>query len=300
MNRLITTYTGGMPDHLDNFRWYEDAVKTAFKDIVKGLGLGDDMLILYGVDVTQNSSYYFVSEGAIFMNGEIFKVPAHQLSRFTGGQTGTYYWEVFTSNDPSGNLTFQNQISHQVYEIREVKLTKTTSILTPGSYTPLEVKGLAEVLTARADFDALADSHALLLDFVNYWKHTNGVGYYMSELDGPSQSYSNHQDVVFDRVTGSLSGDTHITLRAGGVYKITLHEGASLDIRLSGGLGNIFPLNDGVNFVLATSLNANQPVPDINATFQWLQNGNVVISVELLGVDYSLTGGVEDIPDLGG
>lgn len=300
MNRLITTNTGGMPNYLDNFRWYEDAIKTAFKDVVKGLGLGGDVLILYGVDVTQNSSYYYVSAGAIFMNGEIFKVQAHQLARFGNGQTGTYFWEVITSYDSAGHLTFQNLTPHQVYEIREVRLTKTTSILPPGSYVPLEVNRLTDMLTARADFDALANKHAILLDFVNYWQNTNGVGYYMKVLDAAPQSYQSHQDIVFDRITGSLSGATDIVLRIGGVYKITIHQGLPLGIRLNGGLGNITTLSDDVNFVVPTSINIEQNISDINATFQWLQSGDVVISVELLGVDYSLTGGSESIPDLPG
>lgn len=294
MNKLITTKSGGMPDHLDNFRWHEDAVKTALKDIVKAIGLGRDALILYGVTVSQNMSNYFVTAGAIFMNGEIFRVPAHQLAKLPLGQSGTYFWDVVTSYDPDGHLQFQNQVWNNVYEIRDVKLNKTSEVLPSGSYTPLSIQRITEVLTSRSDFNALSLDYTDLKETMHFWLRTNGTGYYSAYITEPAQTFSTHQPIVFNRVVGSLKGDTHIRVRVGGVYKITVHKGADLGLRLYLGLFTSWELTEGDNIVVYTHLGGIVVgnTPDVDGVFQQLTTGEVVLSVLFLGVDFSVSGTV--------
>ncbi|MBA3901730.1 MAG: hypothetical protein H0X62_16260 [Bacteroidetes bacterium] len=154
MDKLITTHNGGMPDTLDHFRWYEESVKNVLENICRGLNNGaSTALVLWGVNVTISGNNYDVTEGAIFVQGEIFRVPAHTLARFASG-TGTYYWDLDVSYNPEGFLTFESNEMHDVYKIRVMKLYKTTDNMPAGSFVPLALPKLSDVWTLKGLYTA--------------------------------------------------------------------------------------------------------------------------------------------------
>lgn len=297
MNRLITSHHGGMPNYLDNHRWFEDSIISTFKNIALAIGLGESAFILHGVKVTQNSSHFFITEGAIFMNGIIYRVPSHQLSKLGSGQVGTYYWGVDKSYDPTGHVQFQSQEWHNIYEVQVVRLQKTTEVLVSGTYIPLVLNSLSSILTSRAAYDSLLADYNDTKNTALYWYKNNGAGYYSVNLQGPSETFPSYQPIIFTREVGTLKGATHLRLRGGGVYKITVHKGADLNLRLSGGLGFSFPLIEGDNIIVNNSTVVAGFVEDRDVVFQQLTTGNVSISVILLGIDYSVTG-AEEMPEL--
>lgn len=298
MNRLITTHHGGMPNHLENHRWFEDSLIATFKNLALAIGLGDSAFILHGVKVTQNSSYYFITEGAIFMNGIIYRVPSHQLSKLGSGQDGTYFWDIEKSYDPSGHVQFQNQEWYNIYELQVAKLQKTTEVLDAGTYTPLALKSLSSILTSRAAYDTLLADYNDTKNAALYWYRNNGAGYYSVNLQGPSETFPSYQSINFTREVGTLRGTTHLRLRAGGIYKITVHKGADLSLRLFGGLGYSFPLVEGDNIITNVFAVVAGFLEDRDVVFQQLTTGDVSISAILLGIDYSVTTGSEETPVL--
>lgn len=144
MNKLITTNNGGMPDDLNDFRFYESAVEETIKNIVRGMNLGDDTgLRLWGAEVVSNGANYDISEGAIFLDGVLYKVPAHSLVKLTG--SGTYFWGVDESYDINGTEVFQNGETVATYQVRVAKLKKTTTLLSLGSYVALDCPRLSDL-----------------------------------------------------------------------------------------------------------------------------------------------------------
>jgi len=152
MNKLITTHNGGMPDHLENFRWYEDAVKKCFDDLAKGMANGGSAFVIWGCQIVDMVTFYGINPGAIYANGEIFQVPGHTLTQFGTGVTGTYYWQLEETYDPSGDLTFENTVQHSIYQIRALKLVKTTAT-PPVGYIPMALPKASDIWTTKSEYN---------------------------------------------------------------------------------------------------------------------------------------------------
>lgn len=117
MNKLNTTFNGGLPLNLNDFRFIDDSVRLALKDIMKSFA-GDEACYMYlqSLEVTGETAYH-VGEGAIFYQGEIWHIYEH-----TAEIEGLAYWAFYVSNDPDGNKTFKDGLQHNTYEIRKAVL----------------------------------------------------------------------------------------------------------------------------------------------------------------------------------
>lgn len=282
MNRLITTHNGGMPDHLDNFRWHEQAVKETLHNICRGLANGAQTgLRLWGANITETATHYQVSRGAIYFEGEIFYVPEHTLQKFMGGTSGTYLWDIHIGYDPAGNLDFENGQSHGVYEIRQARLIKTTQQLTPGSFIQMNCPRFDELWTLKSHFNDLSDDFNTLKSQFNTLKNNTGTAYFYKQIPSMPQSYQNHQNIQWGTKAGTLvhiSAD--ILLKNGGVYLVrVIQGGSSSGLRLR--IGSIFSsnLSAGDNIIRPPSLGS-----DFTANFQHQVDDTFEIYVILLAV----------------
>lgn len=144
MNKLITTDTGGFPYVLDDIRWEQSAYREALNDIVKGIvDSGTVDFILWGCNITDNTTYFDVSEGAIVFDGEIYHLAATTNLTKVNLQylifkpsTGTY--------DSNGLKTFQDAATHDTYEKRFATAT-ISAIPGSGSYIIASTDGTAAI-----------------------------------------------------------------------------------------------------------------------------------------------------------
>lgn len=144
MNKLITTDTGGFPYVLDDIRWEQDAYREALNDIVKGIvNNGTTDFVLWGCNITDNTTYFDVSEGAIVFDGEIYHLAATTNLTKVALQylifkpsTGTY--------DSDGLKTFQDAATHDTYELRFATAT-ISAIPGAGSYIIASTAGTAAI-----------------------------------------------------------------------------------------------------------------------------------------------------------
>lgn len=144
MNKLITTDTGGFPYVLDDIRWEQSAYREALNDIVKGIvASGTTDFVLWGCNITDNTTNFDVSEGAIVFDGEIYHLAAATNLTKVALQylifkpsTGTY--------DSNGLKTFQDAATHDTYEKRFATAT-IGAIPGAGSYIIASTAGAAAI-----------------------------------------------------------------------------------------------------------------------------------------------------------
>lgn len=194
MNKLITTDTGGFPYVLDDIRWEQDAYRTAlldFSSAVRNSASAD--CVLWGCIVTDNTTTYDVSAGAVIINGEIYHVTATTgvtkvaLKRLAiQASTGTY--------DASGLKTFQDAVTHNTYEIRkanvvmesvlgEIELSTmgAASIPLKPDYFALNYSGdVNEITLGNTAIDTTGSYYATnsivaAAEPVKYWKRGNMI-----------------------------------------------------------------------------------------------------------------------------
>lgn len=148
MNKFITTDTGGLPYVLDDIRWVEDSNREGIADIVKGIAdSGTTDFILWGCNITDNTTYFDVSEGAIVFDGEIYHLAATtNLTKVSlqylifKPSTGTY--------DSDGLKTFQDAATHDTYEIR-IATASISAIPGAGSYIIVSTDGTGAIPLKR-------------------------------------------------------------------------------------------------------------------------------------------------------
>lgn len=104
MNKLITTYNGGMPIVLDDVRWNDDAYRAAFNGILKAFGT--DFIVQGCVYSAIDDS---VTAGYIMLNGELLQVDAHT-------KTGAGYYQKVTTYNAAGTKTFRNASINDTYQ----------------------------------------------------------------------------------------------------------------------------------------------------------------------------------------
>lgn len=259
MNKLKTTYNGGMPNFLNNFRWHEAGVNEVLAHIVQSMADGVDAMRLYGAGVSSSGDNYLISAGAIFFQGEVFTVPAHTLPKLPTGDPGTYYWDLEETFAAEGLLSFEDvPTTHDCYAIRIAKLKKTSEVLEPGTYVPIGVPRFHDIFTSRAVYDGLQNAHNSLLSAFSKLSSQIGTAYFRASFQNESQVYFN---IPWLTAFGSIRSDqTDLKIVNGGVYEINIigipdsatlrlyKDGGqmigslNLDYELSGGL-NIFHLN---------------------------------------------------------
>jgi len=148
MNKFITTDTGGLPYVLDDIRWVEDSNREGISDIVKGIvDSGTTDFILWGCNITDNTTTFDVSEGAIVFDGEIY-----HLAATTGLTKVALQYLIFRPStgtyDSDGLKTFQDAATHDTYEIRIATAT-IGAIPGAGSYIIASTQGASAIPEKR-------------------------------------------------------------------------------------------------------------------------------------------------------
>lgn len=127
MNHLETNFNGGVPIHLNDLRFQEDAVRAAIKGAMSAFGIDTfaNSFIISGCVVTGPTC----SEGWICLKGEILRVEAHTVPTPPLGQI--LVWSIETAYDPAGSKTLQ---SGGIIEMHHVKRGKIIAAVPSGDY----------------------------------------------------------------------------------------------------------------------------------------------------------------------
>jgi hypothetical protein len=127
MNKLITINNGGYPFVLDDLRFVDESVRESFKNIFRPFG-GSTYSNGFLIDYSFFPGNYYagtIPEMAVFMNNEIWTLPA---TTFPDTANGSFLWVVpdiaFTNSAP-GSKVLQNGTTVQTYEIRRAKIVQT-------------------------------------------------------------------------------------------------------------------------------------------------------------------------------
>lgn len=122
MNRLLSK-TGGMPLHLDDFDFIQDAFKEGLKGAIYPFALRNSgNVILEGCNITFDGATANISEGFVCLGYEVYFVPAHSVA--TTDLANTSIKEDITF-DPNGLDVFADSVSKDTYEVRRAKATVT-------------------------------------------------------------------------------------------------------------------------------------------------------------------------------
>lgn len=293
-----------MPDFLDNFRFYEEAVREALAHLSQGMSNGAPAVRIHGAEVTSSGANYLVAAGAIFFGGEIYTVPAHTLPKLATGVAGTYYWDFEQTYAPEGWLSFEDLgVVNNCYAIRVAKLKKTTEILEGGAFVPKDVIRFQDVYTLKSSYDSLLTNFtALLTNFTALSKQVGGA-YFHALAQSPDLNWL---DLPTDIKFGNLISETaHLQMVSGGVYMVHVSKLSSPDghLRLyhEGGEVGVLQLDRelflGDNLVYVQGFAG---VAHVAIQGKWI-NTETELSVHLIAVDTNASnGGIDDGGDLGG
>jgi len=122
MDKLITDYNGGFPVFLNDIRFEQESVRSAFKALLSAFNLSSESFIISGCDITVSGDDYTVTEGYVCLNGEICKVDAHSITR-TGNNA--IAWKIDITYNPIGLKVFNNLTTNNTYQIRKAILFNT-------------------------------------------------------------------------------------------------------------------------------------------------------------------------------
>lgn len=138
MNKLITTYNGGMPFTLDDLTFLQNNIEKGFVDIIRSMNeLNANNIILNGINY--NLATEKVSAGTFFHDDRIYYLPEDVTvdSEYPEG----YELYYTPSYDQNGIKVFNNGIAYSVYLLDIINLARTEDIpeLPTGSWRiPLE------------------------------------------------------------------------------------------------------------------------------------------------------------------
>jgi hypothetical protein len=119
MKRLITTDNGGFPLVLDDFRWIESGLMEALKGIISPFLGNDTILILSGCVEHVGSAGHTISNGYVYIDGEICRFNDDVIQQ----STYKYFKIDETAFDTNGDKIFQvGGVLNQTYAIRPVIL----------------------------------------------------------------------------------------------------------------------------------------------------------------------------------
>jgi len=180
MNKLITLPDGGFPYVLDDIRWEQDAYRNALISIAKAVRNSATLdSILWGCNVTDNTTTFDVSAGAVIIDGEIHEVAAAtglvkaaSKTLYIAASTGTY--------DAGGLKTYQDATTHDAYEIRKAVVAigivpggQINLSTTGAGAIPLKKERLFNNYVGACDKTVLAD--ATLDDTGSYQANYSGA-----------------------------------------------------------------------------------------------------------------------------
>lgn len=146
MNFFKTDDLGGLPYVLDDIRFVQTAVRNAFSALASGISDDDtNNGIIWGCVITDNTTTYDVSAGAVAIDGEIYIIaPATGLTK-----APSQYLNIRTSigtYDAAGLKVFQTGVSYDTYELRFAEAVMSTLA---GSYIQLSTVGGSSIPLKR-------------------------------------------------------------------------------------------------------------------------------------------------------
>lgn len=127
MNYFNTADNGGLPLKNNDFRFFQDAIKDAFKAIYSHTGVtGMQAMVISGCGRTVTGGTVSIDAGYIVIGGEICYVAAQSYTAPISGQVE--FWTIHTGADSTGNKAFQNGISHDTYQVRTGLVSVASSV----------------------------------------------------------------------------------------------------------------------------------------------------------------------------
>ena len=103
MDKFINTSNGGIPYVNNDHRWSDESIRDFLNKLYSDFGVtiaDNDNFIISGVAVTHPSTWS-VTEGYVWINGEVLKVDAGTYATLTPPQE--YRWVAVTTYDSTGN-----------------------------------------------------------------------------------------------------------------------------------------------------------------------------------------------------
>lgn len=192
MNNFKTTFTGGMPLYNDDFTF----IQTNIKEALKALGglnqssfAAKDGFVLWGCVIALDGGDITVTEGAIFLNGEIYYVPAQSFA-VPVGDNAFYFQVAATTFDPVGAKEFEDATTHDTYEIIRAELTYDAYADEPALDAIKAAQFFVGIDTAnlkpRTIHTVLHGEHTEIAngDLIPSWHHSTGRVEYWKDSAG--------------------------------------------------------------------------------------------------------------------
>lgn len=127
MNQLISENNGGFPVTLNDLRFIEGAVRTAFEGLLKAFQISNDStFIVYGCERAVSGGIVTIAEGAVSINGELCIVQEHSYP--VPGPGFFEFFDLDISSIPEGLKVLQNGVSVDAYTVRNAKVKVAGSI----------------------------------------------------------------------------------------------------------------------------------------------------------------------------
>lgn len=126
MNKKLW-FTGGEPDiNADDLMRNSQANNRAFQNILKAwlIGYNENFIISGCVPTITAGVNISVTEGYIFLNGEIMRVDAQTVA---AGLTDFYYYEKAVTYDSNGTKVFNDAVTHETWQKNRGVLINTAT-----------------------------------------------------------------------------------------------------------------------------------------------------------------------------
>jgi hypothetical protein len=158
MKRLDTaaiSATISMPVKSGTLDFLQDAYKEALNALavsICGNAVADVGYILFGCVNSGTGSNYIISAGAIYLNGEVYLVPAAIFTVTSGEPVGTITVSQYTTNaDP---VTFSDTVARNVHNIRQIVFAEAALDSSDVNFADLLNTQLVFVQKTEADLGA--------------------------------------------------------------------------------------------------------------------------------------------------
>ena len=140
MDKLLAI-AGGQPLHVEDWDFMQSSTISALAALIKSFLGNNTSCILYGCEQSINGTTVSFSAGYIFMNGEIFSIPAVS---FTQESNQSFYFQTnFTTSE---NRTFKDTSTHDVYSLREMEIASCIGAIPTGCSYYGDLRTLTAIL----------------------------------------------------------------------------------------------------------------------------------------------------------
>lgn len=134
MNEFITTDQGGLPLRSDDFRFFQNAYRDAFKGLSTPLhAVHDKIIVLTGCSWVTSSGSTVFNDGVVAFDGELWNVEETTNSEFIFPNAA--YWDFdIEMMSPDGEKEFQSGVVYQTYQKRTARIVvvEDSSAVPPG------------------------------------------------------------------------------------------------------------------------------------------------------------------------